>query len=92
MNKLNLWYLALAPLAGGLLGGCSSAWAPIVAPIVQDVTGAVCKELETQPEPEWVIFTCSLIDPSAKVNEGKPQTFEIKIRRSTLTKELQVTK
>lgn len=42
-----------------------------------DITDATCAELATQPEPEWVSFTCTLV----RDVDGVAKTFLAKVKK-----------
>lgn len=84
--------LKIALRLGLLAFGTSSFFTIVVATIVSsctpqaksaaiDLTDAVCKQLESQPEPTWVVFSCEIVQAgetillTAKVPSERAKTF-----------------
>lgn len=65
MNNLKMLLAPIAALA--LVAGCA-ALKPVVQGVV-DLATAECTQLETQPQPEWVLFACSAVGPIGTVVE-----------------------
>ncbi len=47
------------------LGGCTKTQATTATGIGVTVATDVCKELETQPEPDWVLLACTVEQTAA---------------------------
>jgi hypothetical protein len=71
-------------LAGLLVSfvGCSPA---TTATVVKDASSAIkigdalCKAADTQPEPDWVTFTCSLVEKLG----GREVTYTVRLPKSS---------
>lgn len=70
--RLTLFFVALG------LDGCTAAQERAAVADVLDVSGAVCAELATQPEPAWVTFACTLTKRGAS---PVVSTFTAKVAR-----------
>lgn len=75
------WNILLCFMAGACFGlavvlpGCTGQQKQIATGIL-DVSGAICEELQKQPEPEAIQFLCSVVDIAGNVT-----TFLAKVKR-----------
>jgi hypothetical protein len=68
----------LGALASHLLG-CTAQQGATAGGIIGSLDNAICTELDTQPEPAWVVFACNVLDPTGKTAGA---SFQVKVKQS----------